>query len=208
MEQQQQQGNTDNLCKYCRVYPSIPQHTIAFNLNLMPYTPTKKRKRKTLLLLPNKGTDNPSSPFAAACTINVKRTPVSENSPSLQLQFQKHRQPNKNHVWCKFQFVESYRTSSPPTSSTIQQTSRIVVCFYSSLSVLDVCVLQCGVGGLGGRVEGGSLNVSFSNHGFCMFWYIRNQRTFGSGYLKQNQNQRTASSVFFKNPQRIHHWVS
>jgi hypothetical protein len=44
-------------------------------------------KKKALLLLPNKGSwvlTTPSSPFAAACTINVKRTPISENSPSLQ----------------------------------------------------------------------------------------------------------------------------
>jgi len=83
-------------------------------------TPTKKRKEKEKSSSsPSQqrlmGTDNPSSPFAAACTINVKRTPISENSPSLQLQFQKHRQPNKNPcIWCKFQFLESYRTSSPP----------------------------------------------------------------------------------------------
>jgi hypothetical protein len=52
----------------------------------MHNSPTKKRnEKKALLLLPNKGlmgTDNPSSPFAAACTINVKTTPISENSPS------------------------------------------------------------------------------------------------------------------------------
>jgi len=87
----------------------------------MHNTPTQKKKRSSSSPSQQRlmGTDNPSSPFAAAYTINLKRTPISENSPSLQLQFQKHRQPNKNHVWCKFQFLESYRTSSPPIISTI-----------------------------------------------------------------------------------------
>jgi hypothetical protein len=119
------------------------------------------------------GTDNPSSPFAAACTINVKRTPISENSPSLQLQFQKHRQPNKkNHIWCKFQFLESYRTSSPHQQS--QQSSRLVgLLFVFIIACLFLMhVLGSAGGGGGGGERGGSLNVSFYNHRFCMFWYI------------------------------------
>ncbi len=54
--------------------------------------------------------------------------------------------------------------------------------------------------GVGG--EHGSLNVSFfiTAGSACFGTYIQNQRTIGSGYLKPNQNQRTASSVCFKNP--------
>jgi hypothetical protein len=90
----------------------------------MHNTPTKKRKEKEKSSSsPSQqrlmGTDNPSSPFAAACTINVKRTPISENSPSLQLQFQKHRQPNKNPcIWCNFHFLESYIKTPPPPPPT------------------------------------------------------------------------------------------
>jgi hypothetical protein len=90
----------------------------------MHNSPTKKRnEKKALLLLPNKGlmgTDNPSSPFAAACTINVKTTPISENSPSLQFAVPKAQTTKQEPcIWCKFsQFLESYRrTSSPPTNN-------------------------------------------------------------------------------------------
>jgi hypothetical protein len=52
-----------------------------------------------------------------------------------------------------------------------QQSSRLVgLLFVFILGCLFLMYVFSSVGGA--RGEGGSLNVSFYNHRFCMFWYM------------------------------------